>query len=38
MTHLARLAVARPLERIRDTAERESAAALRSWFEREFLA
>ncbi len=38
MTHLARLAVARPLERIRDTAERESAAALRSWFERELLA
>ncbi len=38
MTHLARLAVARPLEGIRDPAERESAAALRSWFERELLA
>jgi hypothetical protein len=37
-THLARLAVARPLDRIADARERESAARLRAWFEKEFAA
>lgn len=37
-THLARLAVSRPLDTISDPAQRERAAALRLWFEKEFLA
>ena len=37
-THLARLSVARPLDRIADARERESAARLRAWFEKELLA
>lgn len=38
VTHLARLAVARPLSRITDPEQREKAARLRAWFEKEFLA
>jgi hypothetical protein len=37
-THLARIAVARPLEGIPDAEQREAAARLRAWFEKEFLA
>ena len=37
-THLSRLAVARPLNRIADAAQRETASRLRAWFEKEFLA
>ncbi len=37
-THLARLAVARPLEGIPDGDLRAKAARLRAWFEKEFLA
>jgi len=36
-THLARLAAARPLDRITDLQQREKAAHLRAWFEKEFL-
>jgi hypothetical protein len=38
VTHLARLAVARPLDRITDAGEREKAERLRAWFGKEFLA
>jgi predicted nucleotidyltransferase component of viral defense system len=38
VTHLSRLAVARPLNRITDAEQREKAARLRAWFEKEFLA
>jgi hypothetical protein len=37
-THLARLAVTRPLDKIGEPAQRDSAAALRLWFEKELLA
>ncbi|MEW5870474.1 MAG: nucleotidyl transferase AbiEii/AbiGii toxin family protein [Chloroflexota bacterium] len=36
-THLARLAVHRPLEQIADPGERSSAASLRTWFANEFI-
>jgi hypothetical protein len=38
VTHLSRLAMARPLDRITDTEQRENATRLRAWFEKEFLA
>jgi hypothetical protein len=38
VTHLSRLAVARPLNRITDADQREKATRLRAWFEKEFLA
>ena len=38
VTHLSRLAVARPLDRITDAEQREKATRLRAWFEKEFLA
>ena len=38
VTHLSRLAVARPLNRITDAEQREKATRLRTWFEKEFLA
>jgi hypothetical protein len=37
-THLSRIEVARPLDRIADPRQRESAVRLRAWFEKEFLA
>ena len=37
VTHLSRLAVARPLNRIIDAEQREKATRLRAWFEKEFL-
>lgn len=37
VTHLARLAAARPLDRIVDPEQRAKAAHLRAWFEKEFL-
>jgi hypothetical protein len=36
--HLSRLAVARPLDRIADAAQREAASRLRAWFEKDFPA
>ena len=38
VTHLSRLAVARPLDRITDAEQREKATGLRAWFQKEFLA
>jgi hypothetical protein len=38
VTHLSRIAVARPLNRIIDAEQREKAARLRAWVEKEFLA
>ena len=38
LTHLSRLAVARPLDRITDGERRAAAAHLRAWFETEFIA
>jgi hypothetical protein len=38
MSHLSRLSLARPLERIADAGQRETAARLRAWYQNEFLA